>query len=85
MSQQIFITVTQRGYTDPELHGPFTSVDEGKEKVTDGMTRGYDGDETRFTFFEVTPSGTKEVGYVLFKDECEYDGDELKEEHFTNT
>ena len=85
MSRQIFITVTQRGYTDGELHGPFNSVNEGKEKVTDGRTRGYDGDETRFTFFSVTPSGTKELGYVLFRDECEYDGEDLKVEHFRNT
>ena len=85
MSQSIFITVSQRGYTDSELHGPFTSVDEGKSEVTDGRTRGYDGDETRFTFFSVTPSGSKELGYVLFRDECEFDGDELKVEHFPNT
>ena len=81
----IFVTSSQRGYTDSELLGPFNSIDEGKSKVTDGMDRGYDGDETRFTFFEVTSSGTKEVGYVLFRDECEYDEDDLKEEHFPNT
>ena len=81
----IFVTTTQRGYTDSELHGPFNSIDEGKKEVTDGVTRGYDGDETRFTFFEVTPSGTTEIGYILFRDECEYDEDDLKEEHFPNT
>ena len=85
MTKQIFIAATQRGYTDPELHGPFNSISEGKEEVSDGRTRGYDGDETRFTFFEVSPSGMKEVGYVLFRDECEYDDDELKVEHFPNT
>ncbi len=83
MTTQIFITSTQRGYTDTmSLHGPFDSVEEGKKKVTDGRTRGFDGDETRFTFFEVTPSGTNELGYVLFRDECEHDGDNLKVEHF---
>ena len=82
MTTQIFITSTQRGYTDSELSGPFDSVEEGKNKVTDGRTRGHDGDETRFTFFEVTQSGTKELGYVLFHDECEYDGADLKVEHF---
>ena len=80
----IFVTKTQRGYTDTDLHGPFTSIDEGKMKVTDGVDRGDDGDETRYTFFEVTTSGTKEVGYVLFRDECEYDEDDLKEEYFPN-
>jgi len=83
MTFQIFITSTQRGYTDTmSLHGPFDSVEEGKKEVTDGRTRGFDGDETRFTFFEVTPSGTNELGYVLFRDECEHDGDDLKVEHF---
>ena len=80
----IFVTTTQRGYTDSELHGPFNSIDEGKKEVTDDLTRGYDGDETRFTFFEVTPSGTTEIGYVLFRDECEYDKSDLKKEYFRN-
>ena len=82
----IFVTTTQRGYTDSELHGPFNSINEGKEEVTVGVTRGYDGDETRFTFFEVTPSGSivREIGYVLFRDECEYEEEDLKEEHFPN-
>ena len=83
MSGQIFITVTQRGYTDStDLLGPFTSIDEGKRLVTDSETRGLDGDETRYTFFETTTSGTKEVGYVLLKDECEFEGEDLKEEYF---
>ena len=80
----IFVTTSQRGYSDSELFGPFQSVEEGKRKVTDGRTRGYDGDETRFTFFNVTPSGTTEIGYVLFRDECEYDEGDLKEEYFRN-
>lgn len=82
----IFVTTSQRGYTDSELHGPFNSIDEGKKKVTDGRTRGYDGDETRFTFFSVTPSGTKELGYVLFRDEVEgFLDEDLKVERFRNT
>ena len=80
----IFVTTSQRGYSDSELHGPFNSIDEGKRKVTDGLHRGLDGDETRYTFFEVTSSGTKELGYVLFRDEYEYDKDNLKEEYFRN-
>ena len=85
MTTQIFITSTQRGYTDStSLHGPFNSVDEGKKEVTDGRTRGFDGDETRFTFFEVTPSGTKELGYVLFQDECEVRTQDIKKEYFYN-
>ena len=79
----IFVTVTQRGYTDSELHGPFTSVDEGKRKVTDGLTRGLDGDETRYTFYEVSDGVTREVGYVHFEDECEIlDEDSLRSESF---
>ena len=83
MTRQIFITVTQRGYTDStELLGPFTSIDEGKRLVTDSVERGHDGDETRYTFFETTTSGTKEVGYVLFNDECEVRTQDIKEEFF---
>ena len=82
MSDQIFITVTQRGYTDStELLGPFKSIEEGKRLVTDGIDRGLDGDETRYTFFETTKSGTKEVGYVLLNDECEVQTQDIKEEH----
>ena len=83
MTGQIFITVTQGGYADSTtLLGPYTSIEEGKRKVTDSETRGLDGDETRYTFFETTESGPKEVGYVLFNDECEYDEENLKEEYF---
>ena len=88
MTNQIFITLSQRGYTDStELLGPFTSIEEGKRLVTNDLDRGLDGDETRYTFFETTKDGTKEVGYVLFKDECEYDEEDLedlKEEYFPN-
>ena len=80
----IFITVNQRGYSDTELHGPFTSVEEGKRKVTDGVTRGHDGDETKYTFFEVTTDGMKEIGYVQLDDECEGDEDNLRSEVFYN-
>ena len=87
MSGQIFITITQRGYTDSTtLLGPFTSVDEGKRKVTDRVERGIDGDETRYTFHQVTtcPVDNLEVGYVLLNDECEFEGEDLKEEYFPN-
>ena len=80
----IFITVNQRGYSDTTLHGPFNSVEEGKEKVTDGVDRGDDGDETKYTFFEMTPDGMKEIGYVLLDDECEGDEDNLRHEVFYN-
>ena len=87
----IFVTVTQRGYSDSELFGPFYSIDEAKKKVTDGLDRGLDGDETRYTFFEVPNSSlmrdgngtTTEVGYVHFEDECECDDDtNLRSEYF---
>ena len=78
----IFITVNQRGYSDTTLHGPFTSIDEGKRKVTDGVDRGHDGDETKYTFHEVTPDGVKEIGYVLFNDECEVRTQDIREEYF---
>ena len=78
----IFITVSQRGYSDSELHGPFESVDEGKRKVTDGVDRGHDGDETRYTFHEVSGGETREVGYVHFHDECEVRTQDIREEYF---
>ena len=65
MTGQIFITVTHRGYTDStNLLGPFNSIDEGKRLVTDVIELGLDGDETRYTFFEMLEGtkGTKEVG-----------------------
>lgn len=85
----IFITVSQRGYSDSELHGPFDSIEEGKKKITDGVTRGHDGDETKYTFFETEDGlfkmiGVKEVGYVLLDDECEGDEDNLRSEVFYN-
>ena len=80
----IFITVNQRGYSDTTLHGPFKSIDEGKRKVTDSVDRGHDGDETKYTFFETTSGGMKEIGYIQFDDECEGDEDNLRSEVFYN-
>ena len=80
----IFVSVVQRGYTDSLLYGPYGSIDEGRRELTDGKDRGDDGDETRYTFFEVTNEGTNEVGYVLFNDECESRTQDIKEEYFPN-
>ena len=80
----IFVSVVQRGYTDSTLHGPYGSIDEGRRELTEGKDRGEDGDETRYTFFEVTNEGTNEVGYVLFNDECESRTQDIKEEDFPN-
>ena len=82
MKKQIFITISVRGYSDSSIEGPFTSVEEGKEKVTDGVDRGIDGDETCYTFHELTTSGFKYLGYVLILDECEGDEDNLRSEQF---
>ena len=79
----IFITVTQLGYTDSDVRGPFKSLDEAKENVTDGLTRGLDGNETRYTFYEISKLSVKEIGYVLFNDECNYNEEDLREDHFT--
>lgn len=87
MSGQIFITVTHHGYPDStELLGPFQSIEEGKRLVTDDVTRGIDGDETRYSFVRVTNDKITnfEVGYVLLYDEYEESGLEWKkEERFT--
>ena len=62
----ILVTVNQRGYTDTEMYGPFSSVEEAKQNITNGVEQGYDGDDTKYTFFEVSESGTKEVGFIRF-------------------
>ena len=80
----IFVTVSQRGYSDSELYGPFKSIDEGKKKVTDDLNRGTDGDETRYTFFEVIDGAAIEIGYVHFHDECEVRTQDIREEYFPN-
>ena len=74
--------MTQLGYTDSDVRGPFKSLEEAKENVTDGLTRGLDGNETRYTFYEVTSKLAKELGYVLLKDECDFDKENLREDHF---
>ena len=77
----IFITVTQLGYTDSDVRGPFKSLEEAKENVTDGLTRGLDGNETRYTFYKMLNLSIEEIGYVLFKDECMFNEDVLREDH----
>ena len=77
----ILVGVGVRGYSDITMHGPFQSVDEARRKITDGVDRGTDGDETQYTFFEVTPNGVVDIGYVRFEDEAESDGD-LRSESF---
>ena len=79
----IFITVTQLGYTDSDVFGPFRSLEEAKENVTDGLTRGLDGNETRYTFYKMSNLSVVELGYVLFKDECDFVQEDLREDHFT--
>jgi hypothetical protein len=80
----MFITVTQLGYTDSEVYGPFESLGEAKEEVTDGLIRGLDGNETRYTFYNMTNLSVEEIGYVLFNDECNYSEEDLREDHFSN-
>ena len=85
MSEQIFVTVTQCVSTKSKLFGPFASVDEAKRKVTDVVDLGRDGDDTSYTFHQVTscPVDNLEVGYVLFYEEYETSGLETKRsEHF---
>ena len=84
MNSKYFITVTQRGYTSADVLGPFESIEEGKRLVTDDIFRGLDGDETRYTFVKVTNDSIDnfEVGYVLFRDECEVRTQDIKEEYF---
>ena len=62
----ILVTVNTLAYTDTEMYGPFSSVEEAKQNITNGVEQGYDGDDTKYTFFEVSESGTKEVGFIRF-------------------
>ena len=65
-----FVTSVQSGYTDTlDLQGPFTSLEESKKKTTGGMERGYDGDETRFEFYQLIDGKLVHVDTVLFEDE----------------
>ena len=86
MTDRIFITVTQRGHEEStELLGPFQSIEEGKRLVTDNVTCGIDGNETKYTFTRVTNDKITnfEVGYILLRDPLKYDLWK-KSEHFPN-
>lgn len=62
----ILVTVNKRGYTDTEMYGPFSSVEEAKQNITNVVEQGYDGENTKYTFFKVSESDTKEVGFIRF-------------------
>jgi len=85
----IFVVSSTRGYSDVTMFGPFSSLEEAQRSVTDGVTRGYDGAETRYTFFQynsyvnrVGENNIEEIGHVLLKDEYESDNKDLREESF---
>ena len=78
----IFVSTNQRGYTDTELYGPFPSVEVAKQKITDGLEQGLDGDDTRYTFHKVSEEGIENVGYIYFYEEYENDGLETKKEEY---
>ena len=85
----IFVVSTAIGDSDVTTHGPFSSLEEAQRSVTDGITRGYDGAETQYTFFQynsyvnrVGENNIEEIGHVLLKDEYESDNKDLREESF---
>ena len=79
----IFVSVVQRGYIDSRLYGPFGSIEEAKRILTDSVTQGLDGLETKYKFFKTSRKGMVEVGYVRFYEEYETNGlESKKEEHF---
>ena len=68
-------------YGDLCIYGPFKSLSESQNKVTDGRVRGIDGDKTIYTFVEITSDGQKFLGEVTFENECMVDeGEDLKSE-----
>ena len=81
----IFVSTSQRGYTDTELYGPFPSVEVAKQNITDNLEQGLDGDDTRYTFHKVSESGTTEsIGYIYFYEEYDSNNglETKKEEYF---
>ena len=79
------VTVSVRGYSDTEVHGPFPTLDDSRRNVTDGVDRGNDGDETRYEFWKVDTTGMTRVGEVFFHDESEFmfeDDPVLREENW---
>ena len=86
--KMIFVVSSVRGYSDVTMFGPFSSLEDAKRSVTDGVVRGNDGDETQYTFFQynsfvnrIGEDNIEEIGHVLFEDEVESDGD-LRSESF---
>lgn len=84
-----FVVKSVRGYSDVTTYGPFSSLAAAQQSVTNGVTRGDDGDETQYTFFEynsyvnrVDSNSIEEVGYVSFKDEIECEEDDTRYEYF---
>ena len=84
-----FVVGSVRGYSDVTMYGPFSTLTEAQQSVTDGVSRGVDGDETQYTFFQynsyvnkLNENNIEEVGHVLLRDEVEYDEPDLREESF---
>ena len=84
--KMIFVVSSVRGYSDVTMFGPFSSLEDAKRSVTDGVVRGNDGDETQYTFFEynsyvnrIGEDNIEEIGHVLLKDEYESHGEDLRE------
>jgi hypothetical protein len=83
MTPIYLVGVGVRGYADVTMHGPYSSIDEARRKITDDVDRGSDGDETQYTFFRVDSNGVTDVGYVHLRSEDETDdGEDLRSESF---
>ena len=84
-----FVVKSVRGYSDVTTFGPFATLADAQQSVTEGVNRGDDGDETQYTFFQYnsyvnkwSENNIEEVGHVLLRDEAEYDESERREESF---
>ena len=84
-----FVVESVRGYSDVTMFGPFSTLTEAQQSVTDGVSRGVDGDETQYTFFQynsyvnkLNENNIEQVGHVLLRDEVEYDESDIREESF---
>ena len=84
-----FVVKTVKNYLEVSTFGPFSSLEDAQQSVTDGLVRGVGGKETKYTFFEyssyvnrVDSNFIEEIGYVNFKDDSECGEGDIRFDYF---
>lgn len=68
------VTGTQQDDTAAtKAFGPFDTLDNALKETVTGVRRGWNGKETRFTFFRLDNNKFVNVGYYLFLDDSHID------------